>query len=510
MSVITQEYDIDLKTTGERPVVKMSQFDTGSRTIVFTVYDGHELAQIDGMVARVDGARADDVEFSSTCTVGTGSKVSFTISQEMTNVAGKHTAELVILDEDGNPIGTQNFIIEVEAASMSRDSAASADDRTLYDQYTDSVEHKFSKLSASLTAKADAMKKTAEDISGLVGASSKPITIYDKNFQLNGMDSVHVRLTYDPVTALVYAHVNGSLSLSTRNDATYTLCKIDNKYCPDKKFFDYTVGDGGLGYYVLSVDDTNGVVSGDTSGSSYFQRFYLQEKDSVYTLRFYRSMLPDHAVSFELSLNAVWYARGGKYIGVASIGTGGNTLKIGTVTTGEPGTQASVVNSGTAKDVVLDFTIPKGDKGDKGDKGARGNRIYHSVYEASPNQYTLCWRDLIPAVTPADPPIVGDMMITPGGNLYEITAVTPGWNANSDNGGGINTVGEVLANLKGADGGTYTLPAATSATLGGVKIGTGINVATDGTIDVQALADRVKALETKVAALEIAPPIQKN
>lgn len=412
MAVITQNYDIDLKATGEYPVVKMSQFDTGSRTIVFTVYDGHDLAQIDGMVARVDGTRSDGVEFSSTCTVGTGGKVSFTISQEMTKVSGKHTAELVIFDAEGNPIGTQNFLIEVEAASMSRDSAASADDRALYDQYTDSVEHKFSKLSTSLTAKADALNKTVEDISGLVGASSKPTTIYDNNVQLNGVDTIHVRLTYDPMTALVHAHAYGSLSLSTRNDSQYSLCEIDSKYCPDKGFFDYTSG-GGTGYYIISTDNTKGVISGDTSETSDLQQFYIEENGGVYTLRFYRSMLPDHVVPYQLSLNAVWYARGGKYIGVTSIGTGGNTLKIGKTTTGAPGAQASVVNSGTANDVVLDFTIPKGDKGE----------------------------------------------------------------------------------------GVYTLPAATSTTLGGIKIGAGINVSADGTIDVQGLVDRISQMQSKYDAL---------
>ena len=37
------------------------------------------------------------------------------------------------------------------------------------------------------------------------------------------------------------------------------------------------------------------------------------------------------------------------------------TIQIGTVTTGEPGTDASVVNSGTAQNAVLDFTIPRGE-----------------------------------------------------------------------------------------------------------------------------------------------------
>ena len=38
------------------------------------------------------------------------------------------------------------------------------------------------------------------------------------------------------------------------------------------------------------------------------------------------------------------------------------TVAIGTVTTGEPGTTASVTNVGTDTAAVLDITIPRGDK----------------------------------------------------------------------------------------------------------------------------------------------------
>lgn len=40
------------------------------------------------------------------------------------------------------------------------------------------------------------------------------------------------------------------------------------------------------------------------------------------------------------------------------------TVSVGSVTTGEPGTQAQVVDSGTPGAAVLDFTIPRGDPGD--------------------------------------------------------------------------------------------------------------------------------------------------
>lgn len=43
------------------------------------------------------------------------------------------------------------------------------------------------------------------------------------------------------------------------------------------------------------------------------------------------------------------------------------SIAVGSTTTGEPGTDASVNNSGTNMDVVLDFVIPKGEKGDPGD-----------------------------------------------------------------------------------------------------------------------------------------------
>ena len=48
------------------------------------------------------------------------------------------------------------------------------------------------------------------------------------------------------------------------------------------------------------------------------------------------------------------------------------TVTVGTVTTGEPGTDAIVTNIGTENAAVLDFTIPKGDTGATGPAGADG------------------------------------------------------------------------------------------------------------------------------------------
>lgn len=48
------------------------------------------------------------------------------------------------------------------------------------------------------------------------------------------------------------------------------------------------------------------------------------------------------------------------------------TVTVGTVTTGEAGTEATITNSGTSSAAVFNFTIPKGAKGDTGAKGEAG------------------------------------------------------------------------------------------------------------------------------------------
>jgi hypothetical protein len=54
---------------------------------------------------------------------------------------------------------------------------------------------------------------------------------------------------------------------------------------------------------------------------------------------------------------------------------GPTTITIGTVTTAPPGTPASVTNSGTSEDVILDFTIPRGAD------GAGSGDMQKSVYD---------------------------------------------------------------------------------------------------------------------------------
>lgn len=81
------------------------------------------------------------------------------------------------------------------------------------------------------------------------------------------------------------------------------------------------------------------------------------------------------------------------------------TFTVGEVTTGLPEQPATVVNSGTGEDIVLDFVIPKGATGAKGDKGDAGTNsiivggeVVDSVEFTSDPQTQLNSKE--PSITP--------------------------------------------------------------------------------------------------------------
>lgn len=90
-----------------------------------------------------------------------------------------------------------------------------------------------------------------------------------------------------------------------------------------------------------------------------------------------------------------------------SSGGGGSittTVDVGTTTTGAPGTQASVINSGSSVNAVFDFVIPRGEKGDKGDPGSgiiSGGTTGQVLAKKSNTNYDTEW--ITPVITETDP-----------------------------------------------------------------------------------------------------------
>lgn len=115
MAILNQKKILNLIPKVSAPVtIHVSQGDVGT-VIEFTLVKGDEVFSNTGnLTASVHGVREDGANFGPfTCTLS-GSKVTFPLHSEMTAVKGSALAEIVLVDNDGNKVGSANFAIMVE------------------------------------------------------------------------------------------------------------------------------------------------------------------------------------------------------------------------------------------------------------------------------------------------------------------------------------------------------------------------------------------------------------
>lgn len=102
-----------------------SQYDNALREIVFTIYDGENLADLTGLTATVEGTKPDKYGYSYDATINTtNSTVTVTLVTQMTCVAGISHVEIVLYSGSYR-VGTANFLLMVEEAGLSDDTIVS-------------------------------------------------------------------------------------------------------------------------------------------------------------------------------------------------------------------------------------------------------------------------------------------------------------------------------------------------------------------------------------------------
>lgn len=114
--MITQTYNIDLIPSGVPTIVHVSQYDSASRTIAMSIYDGGVAYDLTDKIVTVRGTKQDNTGFEYPCTVD-GNVASFVLNAQMTIFSGDVPCEIRIA-ENGFVIGSHNFVLQVERTPL--------------------------------------------------------------------------------------------------------------------------------------------------------------------------------------------------------------------------------------------------------------------------------------------------------------------------------------------------------------------------------------------------------
>ena len=114
--MIQNSIDLQMTPGGIMPRVHVSQHESGSRTLVFRMWDGESEYRVPtGCKATLYGRRPDGVGFSVRCIVSNG-LLSANVTSDMTFCAGKTECEIEIVTGQTR-VSTEKFVLLVERAS---------------------------------------------------------------------------------------------------------------------------------------------------------------------------------------------------------------------------------------------------------------------------------------------------------------------------------------------------------------------------------------------------------
>ena len=134
--MITTQTELDVSPGGIAPVIHVSQYDTGSRMLIFNlIASAGDLVMPGGVKAEIRGTKPDGNGFSYECEI-TGKVVTADVTQQMTAAAGKAVCELVLYtgeperegaaaSADYSQLATANFILFIERAALDKDTLRS-------------------------------------------------------------------------------------------------------------------------------------------------------------------------------------------------------------------------------------------------------------------------------------------------------------------------------------------------------------------------------------------------
>lgn len=132
--MITQTYSLDLIPNFAPLVVHVSQYDVGSRTLVFNLTKSGVAYSGSATGATIKGTKPDGTGFMYSMTLD-GSTASIVVTEQMTAVAGMTTCEVVLTDGTA-VLGSANFTLFVEHTALDSETVISDTDIPIFEELT--------------------------------------------------------------------------------------------------------------------------------------------------------------------------------------------------------------------------------------------------------------------------------------------------------------------------------------------------------------------------------------
>ena len=125
--MIVQSIDLNLVPGSANPVIHLNQYDKYSNGLKFNLYQDSVFTIPSGSSVTIRGTKPDKNGFDYAATSISDNTVTFNVTEQMTAVAGNVLCELRVVNGQ-KLIGTQNFVLDIEASPLSNDTIISDSD----------------------------------------------------------------------------------------------------------------------------------------------------------------------------------------------------------------------------------------------------------------------------------------------------------------------------------------------------------------------------------------------
>ena len=185
-----QYIKINMVPNGVVPVLYCSQYDVG-RPLGMVVYNGSETVDLDDFTVIIEATRTDGTAITAAITTD-GNVCALETTATMTNKADRYPAQIVVADGNGNRIASIPVTMMVVKAAMDENAEGVEEDRSLYQQYTGTVQSLIADIRTQLNAETAARQAA-------VSAEASARQAADNQLQSNINAEASARATQDNV-----------------------------------------------------------------------------------------------------------------------------------------------------------------------------------------------------------------------------------------------------------------------------------------------------------------------